>query len=468
MRDDQTRMTVIRGLVIVLVACSTASCNESPRPLPASQGLDGFWQTEGYGQIFDVRSGHARVYEVTAVSCILANEFEVRPSDADDVEALFVMPDEDREIDVQPGSNEDERWLRFESTASRRHLNRINELPATCSTTTSPDPVSVFDTFWQTYSEHYPFFTMKAVDWEAVGKQHRARLGARTSNEELFQILRDMTALLEDAHIYVEASDLDMEYVGVRPDPTPMDDEAVARAFAIIDKRYLLEPPSISCGGLLAVGRLPHNTRYFRLLSFSDFGRDYASGLACLEATLDQLLESPGEIDGVVLDVRINDGGFDPYGLAIASRFATAEYLAYTKETRNDPTDDTRWSEGQPSLVRPTAKTGFAGPVVLLIGQDSVSAAETFTMALMGRVPAITRIGENTQGVFSDVMERSLPNGWQFGLPNEQFLTVDGRTFDGPGIPPDVETPVFTPADLEAGKDSALVKALEILGLPQD
>ena len=179
MRDDQTRMTVIRGLVIVLVACSTASCNESPRPLPASQGLDGFWQTEGYGQIFDVRSGHARVYEVTAVSCILANEFEVRPSDADDVEALFVMPDEDREIDVQPGSNEDERWLRFESTASRRHLNRINELPATCSTTTSPDPVSVFDTFWQTYSEHYPFFTMKAVDWEAVGKQHRARLGAR-------------------------------------------------------------------------------------------------------------------------------------------------------------------------------------------------------------------------------------------------------------------------------------------------
>lgn len=84
-------------------------------------------------------------------------------------------------------------------------------------------------------------------------------------------------------------------------------------------------------------------------------------------------------------------------------------------------------------------------------------------MALMGRAPRVTRIGANTQGVFSDMLWRSLPNGWRFGLPNERFLTADGRSFDGPGISPDIPTPVFPPEELDSGVDSALEKALEIL-----
>jgi hypothetical protein len=63
-----------------------------------------------------------------------------------------------------------------------------------------------------------------------------------------------------------------------------------------------------------------------------------------------------------------------------------------------------------------------------LIGPDTVSGSETFTMALMGRKPRVTRIGENTQGVYSDVLELSLPNGWRFGLPSEVYLTAQGPT----------------------------------------
>jgi C-terminal processing protease CtpA/Prc len=48
------------------------------------------------------------------------------------------------------------------------------------------------------------------------------------------------------------------------------------------------------------------------------------------------------------------------------------------------------------------------------------------------------RIGLNTQGVFSDVLGRKLPNGWSFGLPNEVYPTKDGKAFDGAGIPPDL------------------------------
>ena len=74
------------------------------------------------------------------------------------------------------------------------------------------------------------------------------------------------------------------------------------------------------------------------------------------------------------------------------------------------------------------------------------------------------RVGENTQGVFSDVLGRRLPNGWTFGLPNERFVT-DGKTYDGDGIPPDVPVPVFPHSDLDAGRDGALEKGLELLGV---
>ena len=89
--------------------------------------------------------------------------------------------------------------------------------------------------------------------------------------------------------------------------------------------------------------------------------------------------------------------------------------------------------------------------------------AKPFTMALFGREPCISRIGLNTQGVFSDVLNRTLPNGWRFGLPNEDFRAADGKTFDGPGIPPDIAVPVFADQDLKAGRDPGLARAVAAL-----
>jgi C-terminal processing protease CtpA/Prc len=105
----------------------------------------------------------------------------------------------------------------------------------------------------------------------------------------------------------------------------------------------------------------------------------------------------------------------------------------------------------------------FLSRVIELLGPDTVSAGETFTMALMDRQPHVTRIGENTQGVYSDVLVRQLPNGWRFGLPNEVFLTERGKHFEASGVSPDIRIPVFPKADLEAGRDSALEKAIEML-----
>jgi C-terminal processing protease CtpA/Prc len=84
-------------------------------------------------------------------------------------------------------------------------------------------------------------------------------------------------------------------------------------------------------------------------------------------------------------------------------------------------------------------------------------------MALLDREPHVVRIGENTQGVFSEDLGRLLPNGWKFGLSNEVYLTSDGKSFEGIGVPPDMEVPIFPKEDLTNGRDSALDKAREVL-----
>jgi len=210
---------------------------------------------------------------------------------------------------------------------------------------------------------------------------------------------------------------------------------------------------------------LDENIGYLRILSFSGYSekRGFAAGEEALEAALDEIFSDPN-LKALVIDVRINFGGADPYGLVIASRLATREYLAYTKEARADPVDRNKWTPGDASVVRPGLRPGFRGPVVELIGPLTISAGETFTQALMGRTPHVTRIGENTQGVFSDVLSRKLPNGWKFGLPNEVFRTPQGTTFDGPGIPPDIAVPVFADGDVAAGRDPAMERAPGILG----
>jgi carboxyl-terminal processing protease len=51
-------------------------------------------------------------------------------------------------------------------------------------------------------------------------------------------------------------------------------------------------------------------------------------------------------------------------------------------------------------------------------------------------VKNITRIGSNTEGIFSDVLEKKLPNGWTLNLSNEIYQDISGTCFESIGIPP--------------------------------
>jgi Tol biopolymer transport system component/C-terminal processing protease CtpA/Prc len=122
------------------------------------------------------------------------------------------------------------------------------------------------------------------------------------------------------------------------------------------------------------------------------------------------------EKQGVVIDVRNNDGGFvDPYALDVLSRH---EYLRFKSRFGNDA--PVRTALGQRALDRPT---------VLLVNQNTLSDGEDFTEGYhaqrLGKI-----VGEPTAGwiIFTDA--ETLADGSGVRLPIISVFARDGTNME--------------------------------------
>ncbi|MFE4396692.1 MULTISPECIES: S41 family peptidase [Streptomycetaceae] len=450
------------------LALATAVGLAAPGAAAAREGrgnpLEGVWRTEGYGLLIAVSGGRVTTYDVTAHSCL--------PGWVTGTQASEPGPDGTTRYTVgnlamtltPKGRNR--AVEREESGVGTKSLTRLDALPPLCARPAPNDPLAVFDRFWEDFEENYPFFAAKGIDWHAVRDEKRPTITPATTADRLQDVFTDMLGPLGDAHTglaRVVDGHAKEVFGGQRPDSTVQTPELTARALQA-SAAQLTGPEQQFAGGRLGVGRLPDGLGYLRVSSFDGYtDGDFRSQVDELDRALDAVLAGPDRPTGLVVDVRLNGGGSDALGLHIAARLTDRPYVAYRKVARNDPADPTKFTRPEPITVRPSAGGHFTGPVAVLTSSISTSAAETFTQAMTGRSPQVLRVGENTQGVFSDIMIKSISPDFMAVLPNEKYLTRNGGTFDGPGIPPDVRTPVFTPDELAALRDSALSTARRML-----
>jgi hypothetical protein len=427
----------------------------------AADSLDGWWASDGYGILLKIQGDEMKGSETTAISCLPSFAAKRQTMTPEGAEALFsVTPGEI--FLVMPGNSANHKFILPKGKASNIGFRRINEPPAVCGKPVVDGPLYNFDVFWTTFDEQYPFFEIRGVDWRKVRDTYRPRISNETTAEQLFGILKSMIEPLHDAHTYIAGAS--QHFRGKRENTEPVS----GRILEIVQSHYVGEKLKTWCNGRLRYGMLPGTIGYLRISAFDGYasGGGFDGEIQALEAALDEILANADKLSGLVVDVRINYGGSDVLGVAVASRLAAHDYVAFVKKARNDPADRSRFTEPQATWVRATSRPHFHGRVVLLTGSNTVSAGETFTMALMGRTPEVTRVGQNTQGVFSDQLTRRLPNGFRFALGNEVFLTEDGKVFEGAGIPPHVQAPVVSKEDAKNGRDAALEKAIEILTKP--
>ncbi|MEU5869607.1 S41 family peptidase [Nonomuraea sp. NPDC047529] len=473
---DMKRGRTSRRLAAVLAALGIVVAGQAAAP-PADaaarrQPLDGLWQADGYGTVVSIGQGRLTTHDTTAISClpgVLSAEQTAATRDS----ASFTARAGGRRIIVQTRGSGRAR-LRYPGSVGAIGLRRLPRLPGACSTPTSGDPVRVFDVFWTTFAENYPFFATKGVDWRAVRDRYRPKVSSNTGDEELFAVLRDILKELGDAHTALLAGGRQFARP-LRPGTRQLDGIPAFLAFnarvqKFIETNATHQPLKQWGRGVIGYADLPGGLGYLRLGAFDGYADGgFEPNAAELDRALDEIFTAsrtsgPDRLRGLILDVRINLGGYDALGLRLASRLTGRPYLAYAKQARNSPGDPSGFTRPQPVPVRPASAPVYTGPVAMLTSSLTISAGETFTQAMTGRTPRPERIGENTQGAFSDFLWRKLPNGWSFALPNERFLTRDGTSFDVTGIPPHLSVPgVLSDEELAGDHDAAFAKALSYL-----
>ena len=161
---------------------------------------------------------------------------------------------------------------------------------------------------------------------------------------------------------------------------------------------------------------------------------------------------------GVILDMR-DYPNLDIYGFA-----GTFHAHAYSAPTFGHPT----WAGPDQFAIEEeiwsfsSARHVVDEPVVLLVSNKSVSAAECFAQMVMG-LDNVTVVGQQSASTNGTITNAWLPGRWQITFTGMELTNSDGSDFHGIGVVPDVEvTP--SAADFAAGVDPELMEALAQLG----
>ncbi len=182
---------------------------------------------------------------------------------------------------------------------------------------------------------------------------------------------------------------------------------------------------------------------------------DPASDLAIAEAAINEALKDLGDTDGLIIDVRFNDGGQDQVALNYVRHFMSQPQVVYSKFSGSGA-----WATPKKEVILdPQSDNIYLKPTAVLVSGDTVSAAELFTIAISS-LPQVTIIGEPTAGALSDVLVKRLTSDILFGVSNETYLDAQGNNYEGGGIPPDIAVPFATPQERNGGYDGGLNAAI--------
>ena len=202
---------------------------------------------------------------------------------------------------------------------------------------------------------------------------------------------------------------------------------------------------------------------------------------------------------GIVLDIRQNIGGMTAFAAKVAELFFDGEFSGCRKWTRltrgvdlasgsqiigmtSEELEKLGANEGERCSLdtlkgrnfenytdrfgKIGQKAVYSGPLTLLVGPNTVSAAEDFT-AMFHSNRRAWLLGMPTRGTTGTPLLERLPGGGNIRVVSVGYRLLDGTEFIGRGIQPD-EWSQPDPAEWFAGDDKTLRLALERFGMGSD
>ena len=330
-------------------------------------------------------------------------------------------------------------------TLSLFFLSLLAGLLSSCITEDEANntPTGNFETCWKLIDEHYCFFDYKnkeyGLDWAAVRERYRQGVTDNMRSEQLFEVLRRMTAELRDGHVNLSAAH-DVARYGAWFDDFPMNfsDSLV--------HRYLGRSEDFRVGSGLRYRVLSDNVGYIRCASF-------ASPLG--SGNLQEMMRALAMCDGLIVDVRSNGGGLLTSAEQLASLFinepTTRAYMQHKRGPRHDD-----FSPMEAIRIEPFKGLRWQKPVCILTNRRTFSAANSFVMFLKG-LPRVTIIGDRTGGGAGLPFTSELPNGWTLRFSASPMYDSEMHMTEM-GIDPDVKVDISS-ADYARSIDTIIEAA---------
>lgn len=328
-----------------------------------------------------------------------------------------------------------------------------------------------FEYLWHLFDEKYATFEEKQLDWNASYNTFRNKVTSSTTDIELYQILCNMLAPLNDAHVTLSAKSIDSTFSPSRPSRIIKELQGIkGKRKAIRDmtdntiSNLNFHPinhigpkyngrPLFSYTNNSKIGYL----RFQRCFSTMLFGEYPVNGLF-LNKQLEKIFKSFIEMEAIIIDIRTNMGGDDSFANKVARRLTNTKILGHYKQEKKGKD---MFGELIPKYLNPRNKTRFLKKVYLITDDKTVSAADVLALD-MKQIPNVTIVGDNSNGSFSDIYSDRLPNGWNIDMSNERYLSPKMVNYEGKGVPVDIKA-YTTFEDVKNKNDSVLLKVIHII-----
>jgi C-terminal peptidase prc len=351
--------------------------------------------------------------------------------------------------------------------------------------------VEIFEELWTTINNEYLYPDFNGLDWNAIHLEYREHIDSGLTNDQFYFLMNEMINRLGDDHSrFVAPEEVeieDAEYrgnsdyvgVGILVSAIPEHDQAVilvvfpdspADKAGLKSRDRILaadsQPILDEFGAIRDIVRGPEGSQvtltiqspeeelrqvtitrqritgsipilsskfetkdglqigYIQIVTFSDGTVDEQVREALIELTQD------ADLDGLILDNRLNNGGANTVMTPILSYF-TSGTLGYFVNRDNEVPFKVEKSED--------IQGSTSYPLVLLIGKDTVSYGEVFSGILKDSGRAFL-IGETTEGNIETLWGYDFADGSRAWIAHDTFVPYNhpDEDWEQSGIIPDM------------------------------
>jgi Peptidase family S41/Tricorn protease C1 domain len=301
-------------------------------------------------------------------------------------------------------------------------------------------PTNCFDHCWTTIDQKYSFFDLKNIDWTAIGNQYRPLVTDDISEDSLFNVLNSMLFTLKDGHVNIKTP------TNRTRNWTWFEDFPENFNLAVVEKNYLKKDFLVT--NFLPNQWLRDSIGYVRYADFSDDVR---------EKDIDFVINRFKNARGIIFDIRNNGGGAFDNATLLVSRFLKKKQLLLKSFQKNGVAHDA-FAASDDVSVSPGGDFQFSEkPVIVLTNRKCYSSASFFA-AMMGQLPNVKIIGDQTGGGGGVPTSSQLPNGWVIRYSSTSTTTADGFNFEL-GVLVDIRQDLLQ-SDENQGIDSIIERAI--------